>query len=72
MSSDGYIPAYADRDSRVWLDTGDTHPKTGEPIIELLNGEARGALSWVIGSFGPLQNLSIHTMNKARRRAGSS
>jgi hypothetical protein len=53
------IPSWMDRESRVWMDTGKLHPKSEEPIIELLNGEARGSLSWVDKQFGPLERLGV-------------
>ena len=53
------IPAWCDRQGRVWLDTGRIHAQTKDPIIELLNGEASGALGWVSAQFGPLENLSV-------------
>ncbi|MFI6732131.1 hypothetical protein ACIBI9_04290 [Nonomuraea sp. NPDC050451] len=58
------IPAWVDLEGRVWMDTGRTHPKTHEPIIELLNGSAQGALRWVNNQFGPLEQLGIQ---KGRR-----
>ncbi|MGP3917604.1 hypothetical protein [Nonomuraea sp. 10N515B] len=54
------IPAWVDRQGRVWLDTGQTHRDSREPIIELLNGEAKGSLGWVTNQFGPLESLSIN------------
>ncbi|WP_336208221.1 hypothetical protein [Nonomuraea sp. LPB2021202275-12-8] len=51
----------------MWLDTGRVSPTSKEPIIELLNGEASGALGWVNREFGPLENLSVHSMKQARR-----
>ncbi len=65
--SGGFIPAWSDREGRVWLDTGRVSPTSKEPIIELLNGEASGALGWVNREFGPLENLSVHSMKQARR-----
>lgn len=53
------IPAYVDGDGRLWLDTGQIHPKTDEPIIELLNGEARGTVSWVERNHGGLSQLGV-------------
>lgn len=59
MSGHAIISAWVDRHGRVWLDTGHVHPKTGRPIIELLNGEARGSLPWVDHEFGPLDEVGI-------------
>lgn len=67
--SGNYIRAWSDREGRVWLDTGHQNYQSGQPIIELINGEARGALDWVRGEFGPLQDLSVHTRAERRRAA---
>lgn len=48
---------WLDRDSRIWTDSGQVDPKSNEPIIELLNGKARGTLSWVSKEFGPLEEV---------------
>ncbi|MBB6351863.1 hypothetical protein FHU36_008446 [Nonomuraea muscovyensis] len=68
--SPSIIQVWADRHSRVWVDTGKIHRESKQPIIELLNGEASGALGWVNAQFGPLQNLSLHSTNESRRAAG--
>ncbi|MFI7618028.1 hypothetical protein ACIBP6_43095 [Nonomuraea terrae] len=57
--SGAIITAWLDMQGRVWLETGHLHPKTKEPLIELLNGAARGALSWVDKEFGPLEQLGV-------------
>jgi hypothetical protein len=51
------IPCWTDAQGRLWLDTGHT-TKTGLPIVELVNGEAKGTLAWVEAQFGPLEQLS--------------
>lgn len=53
------IRAWMDVEGRVWMDTGSLHPKTKEPVIELLNGAARGALGWVEKECGPLEQLGV-------------
>jgi len=53
------IPAWVDDDGRLWIDTGHVHPKTGEPIVELLNGHSRGSLSWVRQHHGELRQLGV-------------
>lgn len=53
------IRAWMDIESRVWMETGRIHPKTREPIIELLNGAASGALGWVEKECGPLEQLGV-------------
>lgn len=52
----GSIPGWVDREGRLWLDTG--YVKAGEPVIELLDGSARGRRDWVERQFGPLERLS--------------
>ncbi|WP_113703804.1 hypothetical protein [Nonomuraea lactucae] len=59
------IQAWADRQGRVWMDTGKLHVKTHEVIIELLNGEAKGSLSWVNSQFGPLEQLGVQKSQDA-------
>lgn len=49
--------AWLDMEGRVWMDTGHVDPKSREPLIELLNGAARGRLSWVEKECGPLEQL---------------
>ncbi|QYC44933.1 hypothetical protein Nocox_36895 [Nonomuraea coxensis DSM 45129] len=58
------ISAWSDNQGRVWLDTGATDAATKQPIIELLNGQARGSLQWVAAQFGPLDDLSV--LSRAR------
>ncbi|MEU4576566.1 hypothetical protein [Nonomuraea sp. NPDC023979] len=53
------ISAWVDREGRVWLDTGHVHQESKEPVVELLNGDARGSLGWVSKTFGPLEELGI-------------
>ncbi|MEU6785904.1 hypothetical protein ABZ912_42515 [Nonomuraea angiospora] len=53
------IPAWVDDDGRLWIDTGTVHEPTGEPVIELLNGQARGTLSWVEKNHGELHQLGV-------------
>lgn len=53
------IPAWVDKQGRVWMDTGAVHKDSKQPIIQLLNGEASGALGWVANEFGPLIDLSV-------------
>ncbi|MCK2221036.1 hypothetical protein MF672_045620 [Actinomadura sp. ATCC 31491] len=52
------ILVWTDGRGRVWLDTGETDPARGEPVIELLNGGTRGPLRWVAEHFAPLRRLS--------------
>jgi hypothetical protein len=63
------IPAWMDRDGRVWLDTGQTDPVSQDPFIELLNGEIKGALHQVAKRFGPLQSLTARRAAGAEKRA---
>jgi hypothetical protein len=51
------IPCWTDAQGRLWLDTGHTNT-AGLPIVELVNGEAKGTLAWVEAQFGPLEQLS--------------
>ncbi len=53
------IRAWVDRQGRVWMDSGRVSSQSREPIIQLLNGEASGALGWVSKEFGPLDDLSV-------------
>ncbi|TMR09305.1 hypothetical protein ETD86_44180 [Nonomuraea turkmeniaca] len=53
------IRAWMDREGRVWMETGQKQPKTGEMIIELLNGHASGSVAWVNAQFGPLERLGV-------------
>lgn len=53
------IPVWVDRDGRLWMDTGLLQRGTNEMVIELFNGEARGALSWVEKEFGPLERVGM-------------
>ena len=51
------IPAWADREGRLWLDSG--RVKDDQPVIELLDGSIRGPLDWVDGQFGPMEKLGV-------------
>jgi hypothetical protein len=66
MSRD-IIPCWLDIEGRLWMDTGQTHAKTKEPIIELANGAVNGALGWVNKEFGPLERLGIQREPKSAR-----
>lgn len=57
--STGIAWAWWDREGRVWMDTGHSDPKSKEPLIELLNGAARGRVSWVEKEFGPLEQIGV-------------
>ncbi|MBF8192840.1 hypothetical protein ITP53_45630 [Nonomuraea sp. K274] len=48
-----------DREGRLWMDAGEVHPQTRDPIIELLNGADKGALRRVDKEFGPLERLGV-------------
>jgi hypothetical protein len=52
------IRGWMDGRCRVWLDTGEVDPVSGDPLIELMNGEAREPLGWVAEIFAPLVRLS--------------
>jgi len=49
------IPAWADQEGRLWLDSG--RVKGDQPVIELVDGSFRGPLDWVDGQFGPMEKL---------------
>lgn len=53
------IRAWTDRQGRLWMDTGLLHKDTGQPVVELLNGQARGIVAWVEAEFGPLQEIGV-------------
>lgn len=68
-----HFTGWWDREGRIWLETGHevvraagVDPVTGEkrvhrePKIQLINGAAEGALSWVEAEFGPLTRLDAH------------
>ncbi|GAA2205696.1 hypothetical protein GCM10009850_011540 [Nonomuraea monospora] len=52
------IPVWLDRENNVWMDTGETHPNSCQPIIELLNGQVRGPLGLISKKFGPLRDCA--------------
>lgn len=49
------IPVWLDRENNVGMDAGETHPNSRQPIIELLNGQARDPLGLISKKFGPLR-----------------
>jgi hypothetical protein len=61
------IRAWMDVEGRVWMETGQKQPKTGEMIIELLNGQASGSVTWVNSQFGPLERLGVQREPKDDR-----
>jgi hypothetical protein len=66
------ILVWRDREGRVWLDTGQKDPASREVVIELSNGDVRGALGWVAKNFGPLENLSAQRQENRKRRGLSA
>jgi hypothetical protein len=66
------IPVWEDRYGRAWLDTGKVS-KAGQPMIELADGSAQGALDWVQTEFGPVEQLGdVTRRSRADRPPGTA
>lgn len=62
MTERPIIQAWVDRHGRVWLDSGTYATTARLPVIELLNGAARGTVEWVTHEFGPLRQLGVQQL----------